>query len=213
MNLRTEIHPEPWAAISQQYEAEHYTNAILSAFHLLRDVLRDTANVDGDGIPLIGQALGGNPPRLQINKLETESQKDEQKGFEQILRGLYQGIRNPRTHEIIEDKRETADAIIIFINYALGIISKARGPFVLEEWLKRVFDPDFVGSERYAQLLAAEVPPKKHTEALTAIYRDKTSGESKKLKLIFNALIELSGEGRIDELLACCLRRIEGRFG
>ncbi len=49
--------------------------------------------------------------------------------------------------------------------------------------------------------LRAEVPPKKRTEALIEIYRNKTSGEGEKLELIFNALIKLSGEDRIEGLL------------
>jgi uncharacterized protein (TIGR02391 family) len=201
MNLQSEIKPELWEAIFQQYNAENYSNAIISAFHYLRDLIRDSANVDGDGAALIGQAFGGNPPRLRINKFETESQKDEQKGFESILRGLYQGIRNPRTHDKIEDKKETADAVILFINYAIGVIRKANGPFTLDEWLGRVFDPDFVASERYAQLLVSDVPPKRYIESLSALFRRKMEGDGDKLKLVFVALCDLVSEDRLDELL------------
>jgi len=151
MILQSEISPELWSAISSQYEAENYSDAILSALHHLRDMIRDVANLDSDGAPLIGQAFGGNSPRLRINRFETDTQKDEQRGFEQLLRGLYQGIRNPRTHERMEDKKQTADAIIVFVDYVIGVIGKAKGPFILEEWMNRVFDPDFVRSDRYAQ--------------------------------------------------------------
>jgi len=202
MNLQAEIRSELWVAISQQYEQGHYSNAILAAFHYLRDVIRDSANLDGDGAVLVGQAFGGSPPRLRINKLDTESCKDEQKGFEQIIRGFFQGIRNPRTHDNIEDKKETADAIVVFINHCIGVIQGAKGPFVIEEWISRVFDPDFVESERYAQLLASDVPPKRYNDALVKIYQDKTSGDGNKLRLVFCALIELVGDDRLDELIA-----------
>lgn len=202
MNLQGEIRPELWDAIAQQYQSQNYSNAILYAFHHLRDTLRDTANADGDGAALVGQALGGNPPRLRINKFETESQKDEQKGVEQILRGMYQGIRNPRTHDKVEDKKETADAIILFLNYTIGIIQKARGPFALDEWIERVFDPDFVGSERYANLLVAEVPPKRCVEALLTLYRKKLEGDGDKLQLVFSKLVERMGDSKYDELLS-----------
>jgi uncharacterized protein (TIGR02391 family) len=201
MNLQAEIRPELWNAVSQKYESEDYTNAILAAFHYLRDLIRDTANIDGDGVALVGQALGGSNPRLRINKFETETQKDEQKGFEQILRGMYQGIRNPRTHDFMEDRKENADAIILFVNYAIGVISKAKGPFTIDEWIGRVIDPDFVGSERYARLLVEEVPPKKYIEALKAVYRNKTASEGDKLRLVVNVLIELSGEDKLDEFI------------
>lgn len=202
MNLQSEIKPELWEAVSQQYEQGYYTNAILAALHYLRDVIRESADLDGDGAALIGQALGGTSPRLRINKFDTESQRDEQKGFEQILRGLFQGIRNPRTHDKIDDKKEIADAIIVFVNYCITVIQKAKGPFVIEEWLSRVFDPDFVESERYAQLLAKEVPPKRYNEALIKIYQGKTSGDGNKLRLVFNALIDLVGDDKLDDLIA-----------
>lgn len=202
MNLQGEIRPELWDAIAQQYQAQNYSNAVLSAFHYLRDTLRDAANADGDGTALVGQALGGNPPRLRINKFETESQRDEQRGFEQILRGMYQGIRNPRTHDHVEDKKEAADAIILFLNYTIGVIQKAKGPFDLDEWVERVFDPDFVGSKRYADLLVAEVPPKRCVEVLITLYHKKLEGDGDKLQLVFSKLVERISDSRCDELLS-----------
>ena len=69
------------------------------------------SGLDGGGAGLVGQALGGDSPKLRLNPLETENDRNEQKGFEQILRGMYVGIRNPRSHETIADSKETADRI------------------------------------------------------------------------------------------------------
>jgi uncharacterized protein (TIGR02391 family) len=168
----------------------------------LRDLIRDVANLDGDGAPLVGQAFGGNTPRIRINKFETETEKDEQKGFEQLLRGLYQGVRNPRTHEKIDDKKQTADAIIVFVDYVASIIGKAKGPFTLDDWMNRVFDPDFYRSERYAQLLASEVPPKKQGEVLSALYRNMGMGNHENLTLVFRTLIGLAGDEKLDGLIS-----------
>ena len=126
MNIQTHIRNDLWLAVKSTYEVENYSGAILDAMHHLSDVLRDRAGVDGDGATLVGQALGGNSPRLRINRLQTETEKNEQRGIESILRGMYQAIRNPRSHENIEDKQETADAIIHFVNYLLGIILGRR---------------------------------------------------------------------------------------
>lgn len=202
INLRAEIRSDLWGAIAKPYESEVYSGAILEAIHLLSSILRERANVDGDGIGLVSQALASDSPRLRINKFQTETEKNEQKGIEQILRGIYQGIRNPRSHEQSDDTKETADAIIIFINHIVGIISKAKEPFTIEEWSKRVFDVDFVASERYAKLLVSEVPPKKYNEALIAIFRNKASGDGDKLSYIFRALIELAGDDKIDDFLS-----------
>ena len=202
MNLRTEIKIELWNAISKSYEAGSYSNSILDAMHYLSNVLRERANIDGDGASLIGQALGGDNPRLRVNRFQTESEKTEQKGLEQIMRGMYQGIRNPRSHEQSEDDQATANAIILFIDYILGIITQAKEPFVLEEWSKRVFDPDFVADQRYAKLLLSEVPPKKYVDAIITIYREKMSGDGEKLKYIFYPLIERMDADQRKDFLA-----------
>ena len=40
-----------------------------------------------------------NNPKLRINAMESDSEKDEQLGYMQILAGCMSGIRNPRAHE------------------------------------------------------------------------------------------------------------------
>lgn len=202
MNLRTEIEPELWGAISKSYEAASYSNAIVDAIHYLSDVLRERANVDGDGSSLVGQALGGENPRLRINKFQTESEKNEQKGLEQIIRGIYQGVRNPRSHEQFEDTQTTANAIILFVDYILRIINQAKEPFVLDEWVKRISDPDFVKSARYAKLLIDEVPPKKYLDAIITVYRQKSPSSGEKLKYIIPTMIELLDENQLKEFLS-----------
>src|ERR1700759_2453879 len=111
MNLQTHIKNNLWLAIQSTYEAGNYSHAVNDAMHYLSNVLRERTGVDGDGAALVGQALGGDSPRLRINKLQTETEKNEQKGIKSILRGMYQAIRNPRSHEQIEDKQEVADSI------------------------------------------------------------------------------------------------------
>ena len=99
MNLETNIRESLWAAIQTNYENHNYTGAILDAMHFLSNLLRDKTGLEDDGVSLVGQALGGRNPKLKVNKLQSESDKNVQKGVEQILRGLYQAIRNPRSHE------------------------------------------------------------------------------------------------------------------
>ena len=201
MNLRSQIRAELWDAVSRAYESGVYSSAILEAIHYLSDVLRERANIDGDGVALVGQALEGDSPRLRINRFQTESEKSEQKGFAQIIRGIYQGIRNPRSHEQFDDTQTNADAIILFINYTLGIVSQAKPPFSLEEWEHRIFDDDFVANTRYAQLITAEVPAKKYNEALIRVFRNKSKGDGEKLKLVFKSLIDRAGDDQITEFL------------
>ena len=79
MNLKSEIRPDLWSAIEKAYESGLFKNAILNGFHFLSDILRERANVDGDGANLVGQALGGETPRLKVNKFQTESERNHKR--------------------------------------------------------------------------------------------------------------------------------------
>jgi uncharacterized protein (TIGR02391 family) len=202
MNLQTHIRNELWSAISNTYESGNYSHAILDAVHFMSDLIRDKANVDGDGPVLVGQAFGGELPRLKLSRLQTQTERDLQKGIEQILRGIYQAIRNPRSHEQIVDTQETADSIIYFINYLIGIIDQSKEPFSIPEFLARVFDPDFVENERYSDLLTSEIPPGKQLDILIEIYRRKTEGDGRKLRFIINSLIKNLTEDQVTEFVS-----------
>jgi uncharacterized protein (TIGR02391 family) len=201
MNLQDEIHPDLWTAIEKSYESGIYKNAILDAIHFLSDQIREKADVDGDGAALVGQAFGGENPPLRINKFQTETERNEQKGLEQILRGVYIGIRNPRSHEQGEDSQATANSIILFINLLFNIINTSKEQFSLDEWMKKIFDKDFVASARYADLLTSEVPPKKVVETLIEIYRNKLQLDGDKLEYIFNSLFASVESEKLDDFI------------
>jgi uncharacterized protein (TIGR02391 family) len=165
-------------------------------------MLRDKTGADGDGVALVGQALGGDSPRLRINKLQTETEKSEQRGIEDILRGMYRAIRNPRSHEQIEDTQETADAIIHFANYLMGIIRGAEEPFVLSKFMTRVLDPDFVRSQRYAELLVEAIPTNKRLDTLISVYREKLNGDIYNVGLVVRALLGRLTEDQRKQYLA-----------
>ncbi len=118
------------------------------------------------------------------------------------MRGLYQAIRNPRSHEQIEDKQETADAIIYFINYLLGVIEKSEEPFVISKFLDRVFDPDFYKSQQYAELLVDEIPANKRFDVLISIYREKLRGDIYNVGLIIQALLTKLTDELIKQFVA-----------
>ena len=202
MNLQTHV-PEPlWAVVASAYETENYSHAILGATYFLSTVLRDRAGVDGDGAALVGQALGGDPPKLKLNSLQTESDKNVQKGFEQILRGIYVGIRNPRSHEQTVDDKETADAVIHFIGYVIGLLNASKEAFTLDAFVERVFDTEFVESERYAELIVAEVPKLRLGDALISLFRARRKGELRKLRYLISKMLSALSPNQLSSFLA-----------
>ena len=106
MNLEPQINPKLWSTIESSYQTGQYTNAIKEAMIYLTEVLRDKSGLDGDGESLVGQALGaskGKSPVVRINKYQTETEKTMQEGFQFVLKGMYKLVRNPRSHETVED--------------------------------------------------------------------------------------------------------------
>ena len=190
MNLETKIDSELWKEINSSYENKRFTEAIKESIYFLGDLIRNKANLTSDGVTLIGQAFGGKNPKLRINKLQSETDINEQNGLEQILRGIFQLIRNPRSHKKYQDNSDDADTIILFINYLIKIIEKSKSQFSVEGFIERVFDKSFVGSDKYAELLIKEIPEKKKLDIFIEAYKNKDSGDGKKLKYFFKKLFE-----------------------
>ncbi len=175
MTVRNEIDVELWEAIQKNYDAENYTGAILDAIFKLTDTIRNKTGLEGDGASLIGQAFGGDDPRIKLNKLQTDSEKDIQKGIQDILRGIYTGIRNPRSHDSMSDDKLSTDAIIVFINYLLRLIDQSKLRFNEEDFLERIFDQYYVKSKEYSDLLVKEIPKRQRANIAiqTILQRDK----------------------------------------
>lgn len=172
MTIRNEIDVELWEAIQKNYDAENYTGAILDSIFKLTDTIRNKTGLEGDGASLIGQAFGGDNPRIRLNKLQTDSEKDVQRGVQEILRGIYTAIRNPRSHDTASDSKDAADSIIIFLNYLLGLIDNSKLSFDENEFLLRVFDPYYVKTPEYSSLLIQEIPKRQRANvAITTILR------------------------------------------
>ena len=61
-------------------------------------------------------AFNENSPKVELNGLATESERDEQMGFKFIFAGAATGIRNPRGHEI--DLGDTPDEALDYLALA-----------------------------------------------------------------------------------------------
>lgn len=201
MNLQTHIPVALWDAIRVAYEAENYSHAVLEATYFISSLLRERAGVDGDGSALIGQALGGESPKLRLNALQTESDRNVQKGYEQVLRGIYIGIRNPRSHEPTHDTQETADSIICFLGHLVNVLSASKDVFTVASFMDKVQDPEFVESPRYAELLVAEIPALRLAEAVTALFRKRRTLDLGKQRYLIRALLDALSPTQVNNYL------------
>lgn len=189
MNLETEISPELWAAVRRSYESQSWSNAILDGIYHLSDVIRAKTGLQSDGTALVGQAFGGTSPKLRLNKLQTDSEKNIQAGVEQLLRGLYQAIRNPRSHDRMEDSRVDADSILLFVSYLIGVIGLARTQFSLEECVGQILEENFVPTRRYAELIIQDIPQRQRLQVVLTVLQKRSQTDGRKLKEFFQAAI------------------------
>lgn len=97
----------------------------------------------------------------------------------------------------------------MLVDYLLRVVDKSGSPFSLTRIVARVLDPDFVPSERYAGLLAGEIPAKKRLQVCRELFARRAEVDIKNIKLFFNALLpQMSSEDNSDlcELLSEELR-------
>jgi len=154
-----------------------------------------------DGEQLVGKAFGGESPKLRINKLQTVTERDIQQGLLHILIGMYKGIRNPRSHDQIEDTKKSADAIIYFVDYILSIIDQSQESFTIPNFISRVFDEYFVQNIDYAKSLVDEIPPKKRFDVLVEIYHKKRDGDGKNISFVVKEILKVITEDQISQFL------------
>lgn len=199
MNLETKIDSRLWTAIQNSAEARNYKSAILDSIHLLTDVIRERSGLDGDGVSLVGAAFGGSSPKLKVNHMRTESEQNEQKGIEAMLRGLYQAIRNPRSHDQRIDEERDAHAIVLLVDYLLRVVDRSRSPFSLPTMVARILDSDFVPTVRYSKLLVNEIPRGKRLAACREVFARRAETVATRIRPFYHVIL---GDLPADELMA-----------
>ena len=193
------LDPDLLAAVRVPLESGAYSDAVLWAFRHLTEALRTASGESGDGQQLVGRVLGGSTPLVRINNFATESETNEQKGVEQIIRGMYQGFRNPRAHDPYTDTEDFCIRILIMVDTLTQILRRNVTTFDVGSFVDRVYDPYFVPSEEYADALVEQVPSTRLLDVFSGTLVRRQESEAKKLAFAFRALYrrlspeELSG--------------------
>lgn len=141
-----------WNAIASHYEKECYEDALKDAcLYIIELVQEKSENFDMDGEKLINNVFSEKNPKLLINKNQTPSEIDEQRGYGFLLRGLICAIRNPLSHDKhIKYSKETADSILIFINnYIIPKLDDTKEFGYVDNWFNFIFIDNNNDSERY----------------------------------------------------------------
>ena len=108
----------------------HYARAVEEAFKCLNNEVKAVCSLNADGAGLMRTAFSAKSPRLKLNNLESESEKDEQQGYMDIYAGAMTGIRNPRAHEHeLQDEPEVALELLTLANHLMCKLESATRTF------------------------------------------------------------------------------------
>lgn len=121
------LHPRVTAASYAHFKAGRFRDAVLNSVVAIFDLIRERTNIDKDGSELVAEAFSLRRPRLVFSTLENESGRNDQKGFIQILQGVYQGVRNPKAHTLtINPSQNVAAQYLVFSSLLCRRVEEAR---------------------------------------------------------------------------------------
>ena len=96
-----QVHPDVLRYCKPELLQENYFHGVFEATKSIAAKIRSLSGLSGDGAALVNAAfsLGKHQtPILAINSLTTETERSEQRGFGNLLLGLFGTVRNPLAH-------------------------------------------------------------------------------------------------------------------
>jgi uncharacterized protein (TIGR02391 family) len=93
------LHPKLPSIVKQLFDNGHYSQAPFEAYKYVDKEIQRFSCLSTSGVKLMMQAFAVDTPMVKLTSLSTESEKDEQKGFQFLFAGTVLAIRNPRGHE------------------------------------------------------------------------------------------------------------------
>lgn len=94
------VHHDVLNFCREELLVENHFHAVLEATKSVAEKIRRRTGLTNDGCELVDDAFSfkARVPHLALNSLTTESEQSEQKGFMNLLKGLFVTFRNPAAH-------------------------------------------------------------------------------------------------------------------
>lgn len=98
--IQRNVHADVLTFCRAELLQENYFHAVLEATKSIAAKIRSMSGLTSDGAPLVQETFGLSErgPILAINALLTDTEKGEQRGFVNLLTGLFGTVRNPLAH-------------------------------------------------------------------------------------------------------------------
>jgi len=121
------LHPEIARNALPQYKNGHFRDAVLNSIIAVFELIKKKTGLKDDGDKLIGKAFSLKNPYLILSEIDSDSGQNDQKGFIQIFKGAYQGIRNPKAHSLTHDLTPlTAAQYLVFASLLARRVDEAN---------------------------------------------------------------------------------------
>lgn len=95
---RRGVHPDVLRYCAAELLQDNCFHAVFEATKSVADKIRLRTGLHSDGGALVTGAFTGSPPLLVINAHQSETELSEQRGFVQLLNGLFGHFRNVTAH-------------------------------------------------------------------------------------------------------------------
>ena len=184
-------------SIKMHYDNKDYTEVVRDAILCLMNEIRKKSDLqDDDGVNLINKAFSEKKPLIKINKMQTENEKNKQKGINDLSKGIVEYFRNPMSHSKQNYSKEIADALLVIIDKVLlEEIMESKSINSIDDWYLEITSDLSPNTERYAKNLVDSIP-----KLITLLYKNRGKLKEEKL-IIVNELIKKINE---DNFLEYC---------
>lgn len=92
------VHADVITFCKSELLEDNYFHAVQEASKSVAQKIRARTGLTSDGADLVDEAFGGTDPILRLNALTLKSERSEQSGFVNLLKGLFGTFRNPTAH-------------------------------------------------------------------------------------------------------------------
>lgn len=98
--LSRNVHPDVLLFCREELLVDNYFHSVFEATKSVAEKIRRKTGLTSDGAVLIDEAFSFNNkiPHLALSTLQTDSEQSEQKGFSNLLKGLFGTFRNTTAH-------------------------------------------------------------------------------------------------------------------
>src|SRR6056297_2081902 len=93
------IHPGVPNHVRELFDDGYFSQATFEAFKYLDKEVARIAGLGQSGYKLMMAAFSDQSPKIKLTPLSTDSERDEQRGYQFVFAGAIMAVRNPRGHE------------------------------------------------------------------------------------------------------------------